>query len=61
VIKLVMNGDEPSHVPDEIIAEIRQRERNGAPTGARSCGSCCASIRTANLIGRGGCHDMHPS
>jgi transcriptional antiterminator RfaH len=30
VIKLVMSGEEPSHVPDEIIAEIRKRERNGA-------------------------------
>jgi hypothetical protein len=29
VIKLVMCGEEPSRVPDEIIAEIRQRERNG--------------------------------
>jgi hypothetical protein len=25
-----MCGDEPSHVPDEVIAEIRARERNGA-------------------------------
>jgi transcriptional antiterminator RfaH len=30
VIKLVMNGDEPSRMPDEVIAEIRSRERNGA-------------------------------
>lgn len=30
LIKLVMNGEEPSHVPDEIIEEIRARERNGA-------------------------------
>jgi hypothetical protein len=30
VIKLVMCGDEPSHVPDEVIAEIRAREPNGA-------------------------------
>jgi len=26
---LVMCGEEPSHVPDEVIAEIRARERNG--------------------------------
>jgi transcription antitermination factor NusG len=25
-----MCGEEPSHVPDEVIAEIRARERNGA-------------------------------
>jgi hypothetical protein len=25
-----MNGEEPSRVPDELIAEIRARERNGA-------------------------------
>jgi hypothetical protein len=25
-----MCGEEPSHVPDEMIAEIRSRERNGA-------------------------------
>jgi len=30
VIKLVMSGEEPSRVPDEVIAEIRARERNGA-------------------------------
>jgi transcription antitermination factor NusG len=24
-----MSGDEPAHVPDEIIAAIRSRERNG--------------------------------
>ena len=24
-----MSGDDPSHVPDEVIAEIRKRERNG--------------------------------
>jgi transcription antitermination factor NusG len=24
-----MSGDRPSHVPDQIIAEIRSRERNG--------------------------------
>jgi transcription antitermination factor NusG len=29
VIKPVMSGDEPAHVPDVIIAEIRSRERNG--------------------------------
>jgi transcription antitermination factor NusG len=29
VIKPVMSGDEPAHVPDESIAEIRSRERNG--------------------------------
>jgi transcription antitermination factor NusG len=29
VIKPVMSGDEPAHVPDGIIAEIRSRKRNG--------------------------------
>ena len=29
VIRPVMSGDEPAHVPDVIIAEIRSRERNG--------------------------------
>ena len=29
VIKLVMTGDEPAHVPDEIIAAIGSRERGG--------------------------------
>jgi transcription antitermination factor NusG len=27
---MVMSGDGPSHVPDEIITEIRSREHNGA-------------------------------
>jgi hypothetical protein len=30
VIRLVKSGDEPTHVPDEVIAAIRRRERNGA-------------------------------
>jgi transcriptional antiterminator RfaH len=30
VIRLIKNGEEPAHVPDEIIAAIRRRERNGA-------------------------------
>jgi transcriptional antiterminator RfaH len=29
VIKPVMCGDEPAHVPDEVITEIRSREQNG--------------------------------
>ena len=32
VIKLVMSGEEPSPVPDEVIAAIRQRERNESST-----------------------------
>jgi transcription antitermination factor NusG len=30
VIRLLKSGDEPTHVPDEVIAAIRRRERNGA-------------------------------
>ena len=26
---LVMDGEQPAHVPDDVIAEIRSRERNG--------------------------------
>jgi transcription antitermination factor NusG len=29
VIKPVMSGDGPSHVPDEVVAAIRAREHNG--------------------------------
>jgi transcriptional antiterminator RfaH len=29
VVRLVMEGERPAHVPDRIIAELRQRERNG--------------------------------
>jgi transcription antitermination factor NusG len=30
VIRLVKIGDEPAHVPDEVIDAIRRRERDGA-------------------------------
>src|SRR5215471_6686953 len=29
VRRLVMDGEQPAHVPDDVIAEIRSRERNG--------------------------------
>jgi len=29
VIRLIMDGEQPAHVPDAIISEIRSRERNG--------------------------------
>jgi transcriptional antiterminator RfaH len=29
VIRPVMSGEEPAHVPDEVITEIRSREQNG--------------------------------
>ena len=29
VVRLVMDGEAPAHVPDAVIAEIRSRERNG--------------------------------
>jgi transcriptional antiterminator RfaH len=29
VLRLVLDGDRPARVPDEVIAELRGRERNG--------------------------------
>jgi transcriptional antiterminator RfaH len=29
VRRLVMDGEQPAHIPDDVIAEIRSRERNG--------------------------------
>jgi transcriptional antiterminator RfaH len=29
VVRLVMDGEHPAHVPDQVIAEIRSRERGG--------------------------------
>jgi transcription antitermination factor NusG len=29
VIRLIMDGEQPTRVPDDVVAEIRSRERNG--------------------------------
>jgi transcriptional antiterminator RfaH len=29
VVRLIMDGEQPAHVPDAIISEIRSRERGG--------------------------------
>jgi len=48
VIKLVMSGDEPSHVPDEVIAEIRKRGATApSSSGAPARGSSSSMLINA--------------
>ena len=58
VIELVMSGEEPSHVPDEVIAEIQARERNSAIELPKIHSRLATACRSSPACSRGGADTM---